>query len=156
MSAQTDMEEFLRATSPEEQVKVSLANLKRVQQIAGYLPLIWMGLLMGAVLVLIGHFFLGRDIVGRVKGTSWLLTVAGLMAVVAAVGAKGLATTVMIQSDKMSPILKVLLPDLVKQFFGLGQTIGGIIAVVGLGGVVTMGYLVKSGRVKVEKTGKPR
>lgn len=151
MTDQTDVEELLRTSAPEEQVKQTMANLDKIQQIAGYLPLIWIGLLVGAVLALGAHFFLGKDIVKRVKGTSWLLIVSGLTAVIIAVGVKSLATSAINKSSQMPPVLAALLPNLAGQVFNLGQMIGVIVAVIGLGGMVTMAYLVKSGKVKVEK-----
>ena len=151
MSDKTDVEEFLKVSMPEEQLKQMMTNLDKVQQIAGYLPLVWIGLLVGTALVLGAHFFLGKDIVGRVKGTSWLLIVSGLTAVIIAVGVKNLVTLAITKSSQIPPALATLLPNLVRQILNLGQITGVIVAVMGLGGVITMAYLIKSGKVKVEK-----
>lgn len=151
LSEATDLEQLIKTTSPPEQADKTVQILKQVQLIAGYLPIIWWGLLLLTILTLVAHFSLGNNLISQVKGTSILLIFVGLEAVIIAAIVKVGVTAIITQAKQMPATVAVLVPDIVTQFFNLGQQVGSIMAGVGLVGVVTAIYLAKSGKIKIEK-----
>jgi len=151
LSETTDFEQLIKSTSTPQQATQAGQILKQVQQISGYLPIAWWGLLLLTILILIGHFFLGKNLIAQIKGTSILLIFVGLEAVTVALVVKKVVITMVSQTKEMPPTIVVLVPDIVNQFFNLGQIVGIIVAGVGIVGVATAIYLIKSGRIKIEK-----
>jgi len=107
------------------------------------------GLILG--FILIGYYFLGKGIVKRVRGVSWLLLISGAlgMGLVSGVGAgvkKALAN--MAQLPEMA---QGMVGVMVERLMGSMKLSSGLVLGAGVVGVVVMMYMVKSGKLKVEE-----
>ena len=136
LTAETDAKVFLGAflKNPDQ----AIAALHEAQRIVGIAKTVWLGLLAATLLVLVGFWFLGQDMVGRLKGVSWLLLICGGVSAAMALGVRGLVTNLLANAANVPPYAVRLIPDLVNEFFSVGLIVGGVVAGAGLLGVLLL------------------
>ena len=153
LTGQTTPEQAMAAAGlGQEQVTTMTKGLTQIKMIVGYLTVVWLGLLLVVVLMLVGHYFLGVGLADRISGTAWLLMISGLVAKLIGIGAGNIFELIAVNSKPpMEPWIADLGRSLVGQFFNLGATIGLVVGIVGLGVIVAVIYLSKTGKIKKEE-----
>jgi len=107
------------------------------------------GLILG--LILIGHYFLGRGIVKRVRGVSWLLLISGGLGM-GLVGGVGVGIKkALINLSQLPEMAQGMVGVMIERLMGSMKLSSGLVLGVGVVGVGVMMYMVKSGKLKVEK-----
>ncbi len=153
LTGQTPSEQAMAVMGmKQEQVAETMKGLGLVKTIVGYLPIVWLGLLIMVLLTLAGHYFLGAGQIDRISGTAWLVMISGFIAKLVGVGAGKIFE--MVASNSKPPMeawIAGLGRSLVGQFFDLGATIGLVAGIGGLATVVAVVYLTKQGKLKEEK-----
>lgn len=153
LNSQTPIEEAMAVMGYKgETAKPALDTVKQMKGVTGQLTIIWIVLLVTAVGILAGHFFLGAGLVDRISGTAWLAMISGFLASFVSVGVNGLVEFIISNSKRpLDPWIVQLLKSLVGQFFNWGATVGLVAGLSGLAGIVITVYLVKTGKLKKEK-----
>lgn len=153
LTGQSSPEQVMKAMGykPEES-KAILQGLEQSKIIFGYLPVVWLSLMLLTVLLLVGHFFLGVGLADRVSGTVWLMMISGFLAKIIGIGAKSFFEFFAANANPPLPVWGVDLGrGLIEQFFNLGATVGLVVGAFGLTGVVMATYLSKQEKFKAEK-----
>lgn len=144
LSAQTPVEDFLpiMGMNPEK-VKSTMEQLAQTKTYLGYLGIVWWGLLILMLCIGVEHFFLGEGLGKRIKGTAWMMAIAGLFAKLVGVGAEKIFGMIATGAKTPLPPWGVALGEsLVGQFFSLGATIGLGVGLVGLAIALAASWLV--------------
>ena len=134
-----------------EKSKETMKNFKYIQTAVRVINQVYIigGLVL--VLILIGHFFLGKGIVKRVRGVSWLLLISGALGV-GLVGAVGFGIKKALSNLAQLPeMLQGMVGVMIERLMGSMKLSSGIVLGVGVLGVAVMMYMVKSGKLKIEK-----
>lgn len=153
LTGQTTPEQVMAAAGlGQEQATAIMKGLGQIKTIIGYLTVVWLGLLLVAVLMLVGHYFLGVGLADRISGTAWLLMISGFVAKLIGVGAGYIFELIATNfKPPMEPWIADLGRSLVGQFFDLGATTGLVAGIVGLVVIAAVVYFSKTGKIKEEK-----
>ena len=153
LNAQTPIEDALQIVGMKpEQTKSIMEGLGQVKTFLGYLTVVWIVLLLLAVGIGVGHYFLGVGVADRISGTAWLVMISGFVAKLIGVGAGNIFEMIAANSKPpLEPWIAELGRSLVGQFFNLGATIGLVAGIVGLATIVAVIYFTKQGKIQEEK-----
>jgi len=151
MNGEVSLREILSQTSSQESIKGTMDGLKKIQMAVRIVNWVYVGGGIILALILIIYYFLGKGLVKKVKGVSWLLLISGALGV-GLVGAIGIAVKKALSNMAQLPeMLQGAIEVMIQRMMGSMKLSSGIVMGVGILGVGVMMYMVKSGKLKVEK-----
>jgi len=151
LSGEMSVKEFFDKPSSDGSVGQTMKGLKQVQTVVRIINQVYIigGLVLA--LILVAYYFLGKGIVKRVRGVSWLLLISGALGI-GLVKAAGLGVKKALSNLAQLPeMAQGMLGVMIERLMGSMKLSSGIVLGIGVLGVGVMMYMVKSGKLKVEK-----
>ena len=142
----------LMTTDKNQAAMAEMKNqLKQIQSLVRTVNFVCIGSGLAMALVAVGHFALGKDLARKIRGTSWLLVISGGLSL----GLTGLIINMikpmMASLTKSSPLFQGLATTMINRIMGAMKFGGWSMFVIGILGVVAVYYLLKTGKLAIEK-----
>lgn len=152
LSRETELPVFLSALMPADQAQQIAQNIVNIQGFTSLLPLVWTVALVLLLVLLASYYLLGEGgMVGQVKAVGRLFLVAGGFAALVGWAVKGILGGALAQATNIPPMLQTILPAWISGFFEPIVNGGLVVAVLGLGAIFLINYLVKSGKLEAKE-----